>query len=111
MEQIIGALKQAQVGDPVAEVIRKAGISERKFGPWKAKYAVPEVDEVQNLAQLQEENMLVKPFVAELSWTTQCFTMCFQKKVKHSQRGPMVDRSMSLWCIRCARKKSGCGSV
>jgi hypothetical protein len=28
VEQIVGVLKQAQVGVPVAEVIRKAGISE-----------------------------------------------------------------------------------
>ncbi len=39
MEQIAGVLKQAQVGVPVAEVIRKAGISEQTFYRWKAKYA------------------------------------------------------------------------
>jgi putative transposase len=31
MEQRIEVLKQAQVGVPVAEVIRKAGISEQTF--------------------------------------------------------------------------------
>jgi hypothetical protein len=31
VEQMIDVLKQAQVGVPVAEVIRKAGISERTF--------------------------------------------------------------------------------
>ena len=31
VEQIVGVLKQAQVGVPVAEVIRKAGISEQTF--------------------------------------------------------------------------------
>jgi putative transposase len=31
VEQIIGVLKQAQVGVAVAEVIRKAGISEQTF--------------------------------------------------------------------------------
>jgi hypothetical protein len=30
VEQMIGVLKQAQVGVPVAEVIRKAGISEQR---------------------------------------------------------------------------------
>jgi len=37
VEQMIGVLKQAQVGVPVAEVIRKAGISEQTFYRWKAK--------------------------------------------------------------------------
>jgi putative transposase len=31
LEQIVGVLKQAEVGVPVVEVIRKAGISERTF--------------------------------------------------------------------------------
>lgn len=31
VEQIVGVLKQVQVGVPVAEVIRKAGISEQTF--------------------------------------------------------------------------------
>jgi len=64
VEQIVGVLKQAQVGVPVAEVIRKAGISEQTFYRWKAKYAGLEVDE---MAQLQEENMRLKQLVAELT--------------------------------------------
>jgi putative transposase len=51
--QIIGVLKQAEVGVPVAEVIRKAGISEQTFYGWKAKYAGLEVDQVRQIAQLQ----------------------------------------------------------
>jgi putative transposase len=31
VEQIVGVLKQAEVGVPVAEVIRKAGIAEQTF--------------------------------------------------------------------------------
>ncbi len=31
VEQIVGVLKQAEVGVPVAELIRKAGISEQTF--------------------------------------------------------------------------------
>ncbi len=67
VEQIVGVLKQAQVGVPVAEVIRKAGISEQTFYRWKAKYAGLEVDEVRKMAQLQEENMRLKQLVAELT--------------------------------------------
>jgi putative transposase len=34
VEQMIGMLKQAEMGVPVAEVIRKAGISEQTFYRW-----------------------------------------------------------------------------
>jgi putative transposase len=67
VEQMIGVLKQAQVGVPVAEVIRKTGISEQTFYRWKAKYAGLEVDEVRKMAQLQEENLRLKQLVAELT--------------------------------------------
>ena len=33
--QIVGVLKQAEVGVPVAELIRKVGISEQTFYRWK----------------------------------------------------------------------------
>jgi putative transposase len=67
VEQMIGVLKQAQVGVPVAEVIRKAGISEQTFYRWKAKYAGLEVDQVRQIAQLQEENLQLKRLVADLT--------------------------------------------
>jgi putative transposase len=56
VEQIIGLLKQAQVGVSVAEVIRKAGISEQTFYRWKGKYAGLEVDEVRRMAVTRHSN-------------------------------------------------------
>ncbi len=44
VEQIVGVLKQAEVGVPVAEVIRKAGISEQTFYRWKKHYVGLESD-------------------------------------------------------------------
>ena len=35
VEQIVGVLKQAEVSVPVAELIRKVGISEQTFYRWK----------------------------------------------------------------------------
>jgi putative transposase len=35
VEQIVAVLKQAKLGVPVAEVIRKVGISEQTFYRWK----------------------------------------------------------------------------
>ena len=67
VEQIVGILKQAEVGVPVAEVIRKAGIAEQTFYRWKKQYVGLEVDQVRQLKQLQEENVRLKHLVAELS--------------------------------------------
>ncbi len=40
-EQIAFALRQAETGTPVAEVVRKMGISEQTFYRWKKKYGGP----------------------------------------------------------------------
>jgi putative transposase len=37
VEQIVGVLKQAEVGVPVGELIRQVGISEQTFYPWKQR--------------------------------------------------------------------------
>ena len=37
-EQIAFALRQAETGTPVAEVIRKMGIAEQTFYNWKRRY-------------------------------------------------------------------------
>lgn len=66
-ESGVSTQKQAQAGVPVAEVIRKAGISEQTFYRWKAKYAGLEVDQVRQMAQLQEENQRLKRLVADLT--------------------------------------------
>ena len=56
VEQIVGVLKQAEVGVPVAELIRRAGISEQTFYRWKKQYVGLEVDQIRQLKQPQEEN-------------------------------------------------------
>ena len=43
VEQIVGVLKQAEVGAPIAEVIRKTVISEQRFYRWKKQYVGPGV--------------------------------------------------------------------
>src|SRR3954453_5476273 len=65
--QIVGVLKQAEVGVPVAELIRKAGISEQTFYRWKKQYVGLESDQVREMKQLHDENSRLKQLVAELS--------------------------------------------
>ena len=67
VEQIVGVLKQAEVGVPVAELIRKVGITEQTYYRWKSKYAGLEVDRVRQIKQLRDENTRLKQLVAELT--------------------------------------------
>jgi putative transposase len=60
-------LKQAEVGVPVAELIRQTEITEQMYYRWKAKYAGLEVDQVRQIKQLREENTKLKQLVAELT--------------------------------------------
>ena len=66
-EQIAFALKQAETGTPVAEVIRKMGISDATFYNWKKRYGGLGPSEVRRLKQLEEENRRLKQVVADLS--------------------------------------------
>jgi putative transposase len=67
VEQIVSVLKQAEVGVPMAELIRKVGISEQTFYRWKSKYVGLEVDHGRQMKQLREENTRLKQLVAELT--------------------------------------------
>lgn len=66
-EQIAFALRQAETGTPVQEVIRKMGISEQTFYRWKKLYGGLGPAEVRRLKQLEEENRRLKQMVADLS--------------------------------------------
>ena len=66
-EQIVAILKQADLGIPVAELIRQVGVSEQTFYRWKKKYSGLEVDQVRELKQVREENVRLKRIVADLT--------------------------------------------
>jgi putative transposase len=65
--QIAYALKQAEIGTPVAEVCRKMGISENTYYRWKKKYGGMLPSDLKKLRQLEEENRRLKQMVADLS--------------------------------------------
>ncbi len=67
VEQIVAVLKQAEMGMPVADLIRRTGITEQTFYRWKKKYAGLESDQVRELKQVLDENARLKKLVAELS--------------------------------------------
>jgi putative transposase len=59
-------LKQGADGVPVADICRKAGISQTYFN-WKKKYDGLQPPEMRRLKQLEEENSKLKKLVADLS--------------------------------------------
>jgi putative transposase len=66
-EQIVAALKQVELGLPVADLVRQLGVSEQTFYRWKRAYGGLESEQVRELKQVVEENARLKKLVAELS--------------------------------------------
>ena len=65
-EQIASALKQEELGLPLEDVIREAGVSEQTFLSWKKRYSMmPSFP--QDLKSLLQENHKLKQIVAELT--------------------------------------------
>jgi putative transposase len=79
-EQIAFALRQAETGTPVAEVIRKMGITEQTFYRWKRKFGGLGVSELRRLRQLEEENRRLKQMVADLSLDKHMLQEVLRKK-------------------------------
>lgn len=65
--QIAFILRQADEGTPVAEVCRKAGISDATFYNWKKHYGGLTPSEVKRMRQLEDENNRLKKIVADLT--------------------------------------------
>ncbi|ASY73592.1 putative transposase [Sinorhizobium fredii] len=65
--QIAFILRQAEEGTPIAEVCRKAGISDATFYNWRKRYGGMMPSEVKRMRQLEEENNRLKKIVADLT--------------------------------------------
>jgi putative transposase len=60
-------LKQGADGMPVADICRKAGISQATYFNWKKKYDGLLPTEMRRLKQLEDENGKLRKVVADLS--------------------------------------------
>jgi putative transposase len=65
--QKVFILKQGADGMPVAEICRKAGISQATYFNWKKRYDGMTPPEMRRLKQLEDENAKLKRIVADLS--------------------------------------------
>ncbi len=79
--QIVAALKQAELGVPIKELIRKYGISEATFYAWRKRYGELSTDELKRLRELEQENRRLKGLVADLSLDKQILQEVLSKKV------------------------------
>ena len=79
-EQIVMALRQAEAGTPVREIIRKLGITEPTFYRWKKKYGSLGVSELRELKQLRDENGRLKRGVADLTLDKDILQEALRKK-------------------------------
>jgi putative transposase len=64
-EQIIGVLKEHELGSKTADLCRKHGISEATFYNWKSKFGGLDVSEAKRLKQLEGENARLKKLLAD----------------------------------------------
>lgn len=64
-EQILGFLKQAEAGVPVAELCRKGGFSNVAFYRWRRRYGGMELAEIRRVRELEAENAKLKKLLAE----------------------------------------------
>ena len=80
-EQIAFALRQAETGTPVQEVILKTGICEQTFYRWKKLYSGLGSSELRRLKQLEEENRRLKHMYAELSLEHRILKEVLEKKL------------------------------
>lgn len=65
--QIMAVLQEGQAGVPVAEILRKHGISRNTYFNWKSKYGGATISELRRLRELEAENAKLKRMYSELA--------------------------------------------
>jgi putative transposase len=65
--QIVGILKEAEAGIPVADLLRRNAVSKATFFKWRSKYAGASVPDVKRLRELEAENTKLKRMYADLA--------------------------------------------
>ena len=73
-------IKQGEEGTPVAEVCRKAGISQATYFNWKKKYAGLDGDQLRRLKELEEENRKLKTLYADAALDNKMLKDLLSKK-------------------------------
>jgi putative transposase len=64
-EQIIGILREQEVGAKTGDLARKHGVSEATLYNWKAKFGGMDVSDAKRLKALEDENGKLKRLLAD----------------------------------------------
>ena len=65
--QIVAVLKEGDAGVPVAQLVRKHGISTATYYAWCSKYAGVGVSDLKRMRELEAENAKLKRMYADLA--------------------------------------------
>ena len=74
-------LKQGADGTAVAEICRKAGISQATYFNWKKKFDGMTPPEMRRLKQLEDENTKLRKLVADLSLDREMLQDVIRRKI------------------------------
>jgi len=74
-------LKQGADGVPVADICRKAGISQATYFNWKRKYDGLLPNEIRRLKQLEDENAKLRKVVADLTLDKEMLQDALRRKL------------------------------
>jgi putative transposase len=80
-EQIVAILKEGEAGVPVADLLRRHGISRATYFVWRSKYAGTTVPELRRIKELEGENAKLKRMYAELALENVAIKDVLQRKL------------------------------
>jgi putative transposase len=78
--QIMGILRQAEGGVPVADLCREHGVSGALFYRWRAKYGGMDASMISQMKAVEDENRRLKKMFAELSMQNELLKEALGKK-------------------------------
>lgn len=78
--QIIGFIKRAEAGEPVASLCREASISSATFYKWRSKYGGMDISMISRVKELEEENRRLKKMYAESQMDSAILKEALEKK-------------------------------
>jgi len=87
-EQIVAILKEGEAGIPVADLLRRHGISRATSFLWRSKYAGTTVSELKRIKELEGENAKLKRMYAELALENAAIKDVLQRTLRRRPPSP-----------------------
>jgi putative transposase len=103
--QIVGILKDAESGVPVADLLRKYGVSKATFFKWRSKYGGATVADVKRLRELETENAKLKRMYADLALENAATAIASRRRRSRACGSAAVSSGSSL--IATCRSRRG----